>query len=74
VPEGARCMLNLSPAADVREAAYHLYDYLRQLDANGVATIAVMSIPETGIGAAINDRLKRAAVRYSSFSFHLPYG
>ena len=53
--------LNLSPSGNLEEAAHHLYDYLRRLDATGVATIAVMPISEEGIGAAINDRLKRAA-------------
>ncbi len=53
--------LNLSPSGDLAEAAYHLYDYLRRLDAMGCERIAVMSIPERGIGVAINDRLRRAA-------------
>jgi len=34
---------------------------LHELDAAGVTTIAVSPIPETGLGEAINDRLKRAA-------------
>ncbi len=55
---------NLSLSGDVNEAAYHLYDYLRQLDAmDDVNAIAVMPIPETGIGCAINDRLRRAAAK-----------
>jgi L-threonylcarbamoyladenylate synthase len=43
------------------EAAAHLFSYLRQLDASGAPTIAVSPIPETGLGEAINDRLRRAA-------------
>jgi L-threonylcarbamoyladenylate synthase len=43
------------------EAAAHLFSYLRQLDASGAATIAVSPVPETGLGEAINDRLRRAA-------------
>ncbi|TAN50945.1 MAG: threonylcarbamoyl-AMP synthase [Rhodospirillales bacterium] len=53
--------LNLSPTADLVEAASHLFAYLRKLDQPDVAAIAVMSIPEHGLGLAINDRLKRAA-------------
>jgi L-threonylcarbamoyladenylate synthase len=53
--------LNLSPAGDTVEAAANLYRMLRELDAAGAETIAVMPIPEHGLGAAINDRLRRAA-------------
>jgi L-threonylcarbamoyladenylate synthase len=57
----ARLTLNLSNNGDLVEAAAHLFSYLRQLDASGAATIAVSPIPETGLGEAINDRLRRAA-------------
>jgi L-threonylcarbamoyladenylate synthase len=60
VPEGAAMTLNLSPSGDVAEAASNLFAMLRALDA-GALTIAVMPIPHTGLGEAINDRLKRAA-------------
>nr|WP_201752066.1 L-threonylcarbamoyladenylate synthase [Microvirga arsenatis] len=63
-PKGAktaRMTLNLSENGDLMEAAAHLFSYLRQLDASGAATIAVSPIPETGLGEAINDRLRRAA-------------
>jgi len=53
--------LNLSPAGDVKEAAARLFDCLHQLDAMGAARIAVSPIPESGLGVAINDRLRRAA-------------
>jgi L-threonylcarbamoyladenylate synthase len=56
-------MINLSPTGDTIEAAANLFAALRRLDAEGVATIAVMPIPDTGLGEAINDRLRRAAVR-----------
>jgi L-threonylcarbamoyladenylate synthase len=52
--------LNLSPSGDLREAARNLFSMLHQLDA-GAAHIAVAPIPDTGLGEAINDRLKRAA-------------
>ncbi len=53
--------LDLSPGGDLTEAAANLYDYLRRLDATGCERIAVAPIPEEGLGAAINDRLRRAA-------------
>ena len=56
-------VFNLSPAGDLVEAAANLFTALRQLDATGVDTIAVMPIPQTGLGEAINDRLARAARR-----------
>ncbi len=59
--EQAAAMLNLSPAGDLREAAANLFDFMRRLDAVGAKTIAVEPIPMTGLGEAVNDRLKRAA-------------
>lgn len=52
---------NLSPTGDLREAARNLFAMLAELDATGVSTIAVAPVPETGLGEAINDRLRRAA-------------
>lgn len=60
-PAGARQVLNLSTAGDLTEAAANLFAYLRALDQPGNARIAVMPIPQTGLGLAINDRLRRAA-------------
>ncbi len=57
----AGTMLNLSPRGDTREAAGNLFAMLRKLDASGAASIAVMPIPDEGLGEAINDRLRRAA-------------
>ncbi len=53
--------LNLSPVGDTVEAAANLYRMLRELDASAASTIAIAPIPETGLGEAINDRLRRAA-------------
>lgn len=53
--------INLSPGADLVEAAARLFSALRELDAAGVTSIAVMPIPHEGLGEAINDRLRRAA-------------
>jgi L-threonylcarbamoyladenylate synthase len=52
---------NLSEDADLSEAAARLYALLRTLDATGAEGIAVAPVPETGLGEAINDRLRRAA-------------
>jgi L-threonylcarbamoyladenylate synthase len=60
-PLGAATTLNLSPTGDLAEAAAHLFAMLRALDRPGIARIAVMPIPEHGLGLAINDRLRRAA-------------
>lgn len=54
------CDLNLSATGDLTEAAAHLFEYLHQLDATG-RPIAVAPVPHIGLGAAINDRLERAA-------------
>jgi len=54
-------VMNLSPSGDLREAAANLFAMLRALDEQGFVTIAVMPIPEDGLGLAINDRLRRAA-------------
>ena len=55
-------VMNLSHRGDLVEAAANLFGYLRALDTKGARGIAVVSIPETGLGEAINDRLRRAAV------------
>jgi L-threonylcarbamoyladenylate synthase len=59
--ERAQASANLSPGGDLVEAAARLFRALRSLDSSGVSTIAVVPIPEHGLGEAINDRLRRAA-------------
>ncbi|MEL6060947.1 MULTISPECIES: L-threonylcarbamoyladenylate synthase [unclassified Methylobacterium] len=59
--ERARAALNLSPTGNAEEAAARLFGALRELDASGAATIAVVPIPPDGLGEAIRDRLARAA-------------
>jgi L-threonylcarbamoyladenylate synthase len=61
VPATSGKVINLSPGADLAEAAVNLFAALRALDAGGEHAIAVMPIPEHGLGEAINDRLQRAA-------------
>lgn len=56
----AHAAANLSPAGDTTEAAANLFQMLHDMDALG-RPIAVMPVPETGLGQAINDRLRRAA-------------
>ena len=60
--DAASAVMNLSPRGDLDEAAANLFGYLRALDSKGAHTIAVMPIPDDGLGEAINDRLRRAAV------------
>jgi len=60
-PRSIHASLNLSPAGDLVEAAANLFAYLHRLDASKAHTIAVMPIPDAGLGIAINDRLRRAA-------------
>ncbi len=52
----------LSATGDLAEAASRLFDLLHRADAGPAPRIAVAPIPHTGIGIAINDRLRRAAV------------
>jgi L-threonylcarbamoyladenylate synthase len=60
--DAASAVMNLSVRGDLAEAAANLFGHLRALDARGARTIAVMPIPDEGLGEAINDRLRRAAV------------
>ena len=57
---GAR-VFNLSAGGDLREAAANLFAHLRAADRTRPSAIAVAPIPDTGLGEAINDRLRRAA-------------
>lgn len=58
----AETSMNLSASGDMKEAAANLFAMLRELDAKAEGRrIAVMPIPDEGLGEAINDRLKRAA-------------
>ena len=56
----AVAVFNLSKSSDITEAAANLFAALRGLDRQ-VTAIAVMPVPEQGLGEAINDRLRRAA-------------
>jgi L-threonylcarbamoyladenylate synthase len=52
---------SLSPSGDLVEAAARLFDLLHEADASPKQRIAVAPLPDLGLGAAINDRLRRAA-------------
>jgi L-threonylcarbamoyladenylate synthase len=60
--DAATIVMNLSARGDLTEAARNLFGYLRALDATSARAIAVMPVPHHGLGEAINDRLRRAAV------------
>jgi L-threonylcarbamoyladenylate synthase len=59
--EKASLVLDLSPSGDLGEAAANLFGFMKEADATGASSIAFSSIPTTGLGEAINDRLQRAA-------------
>ena len=61
VPETTGAVINLSETGDLLEAAANFFAALRSLDQSGAKRIAVMPIPDHGLGEAINDRLRRAA-------------
>ncbi len=60
---GYRMVEVLSESGDLREAAANLYGAMRRLDASGASRILAGEMPETGIGGAIRDRLRRASAR-----------
>jgi L-threonylcarbamoyladenylate synthase len=60
-PPGFAEVLWLTRSGDLAEAAANLFAMLRRLDRPPFTGIAVMPIPEQGLGRAINDRLRRAA-------------
>jgi L-threonylcarbamoyladenylate synthase len=62
-PPGFAEVLWLSRSGDLTEAAANLFAMLRRLDRPCFTGIAVMPVPERGLGRAINDRLRRAARR-----------
>jgi len=52
---------NLSKNGNLKEAANNLYKIMRKIKKGNFKSIAVVKIPDTGIGCAINDRLKKAS-------------
>ncbi|MGB1317155.1 MAG: L-threonylcarbamoyladenylate synthase, partial [Flavobacteriales bacterium] len=54
--------LLLSPHGDLHEAAVNLFAFMREFEQFPVDVILAERLPEIGLGKAINDRLRRAAV------------
>ena len=52
---------NLSKKGSLKEAANNLYKTMREIRKKNYKSIAVVKIPNTEIGFAINDRLKKAS-------------
>ena len=52
---------NLSKNGSLKEAANNLYKTMRKIKKNKFKSIAVVKIPNVGIGCAINERLKKAS-------------
>tara|TARA_B100000427_G_C15485780_1_gene585235 strand:+ start:18 stop:974 length:957 start_codon:yes stop_codon:yes gene_type:complete len=52
---------NLSKNSNLKEAANNLYKTMRKIKKNNFKSIAIVKIPNKGIGSAINDRLKKAS-------------
>ncbi|MCY6381695.1 L-threonylcarbamoyladenylate synthase [Hoeflea prorocentri] len=59
--QSASLVLDLSPSGDLNEAATNLFDYMKRADQATHRDIVVASVPRSGLGEAINDRLERAA-------------
>ena len=53
--------LNLSKKADLKEASKNLFHFLHKLDKSKCKKIAIVPIPNFGLGLTINDRIKRAS-------------
>ena len=66
-PTSDSTQFNLSRSGNLVEAAANLFAMLRALDAEAPTRIAVMPIPLEGLGLAINDRLRRAAMPQTEF-------
>ena len=52
---------SLSASGDLVEAAANLFEKLHEAEASSAPRIAIAPVPKTGLGAAVNDRLRRAA-------------
>ena len=60
-PSAPASAYNLSSTGNLIEAAANLFNFMHKLNKPGAQPIAVMPIPEVGLGLAINDRLRRSA-------------
>lgn len=64
-PVKAKYVRVLSPSGDLREAASNFFSFLIELDRDDVDIIYAEKLPETGIGRAVMERLKKASRRHS---------
>jgi L-threonylcarbamoyladenylate synthase len=55
----------LSPSGDLREAAAHLFAGLHRLDKAGLDLLLAEPVPDSGLGTAILDRLRKAAAEHA---------
>ena len=63
-PDYPYAQMNLSPKGNLREAAAHLFQYLRDADKQATyPKLAMAPIPQEGLGLAINDRIRRASFK-----------
>jgi len=62
-PAGYAVVENLSPKGDLREAAANLFAALHRLDGRGLARLDAHLVPESGLGRAINERVRKAAAK-----------
>jgi len=60
-PQAFAAVRILSDRRDLKEAAANLFRYLRELDTLSLDLIVAERVPPQGLGAAIMDRLERAA-------------
>lgn len=67
---GYKTVVFLSEKQDLKEAAVNLFKALHQLEESDVEYIIAEPLPETGIGIAIMDRLKKAAYRFTIHNFY----
>lgn len=63
-PFGAKHVRVLSPSGDLREAASNFFSFLIELDRDDIDIIYAERVPETGMGRAIMERLRKASKRY----------
>jgi len=61
--ENVKVSLQLTKSDNMHEAAKNLFSHLRTLDESEIDIIITEEVPSTGLGKAINDRLRRAAVK-----------
>jgi len=61
LPAGVKKEIVLSPSGNLNEAAQKLFSALRELDKSDIEIILTELVPDTALGRAINDRLRRAA-------------